>query len=557
VPPIPHRLLFVAAAAFASTPATRAAEPHDFSPQIRAADFAAHVRVLASDEFAGRDPATRGETRTLDYLTAEFRRLGLAPGNGDSYLQPVPLQLRLANMVDSRARLEVGGTSIALSLEKDAVLGTDTGRDDVVVTDSAMVFVGYGIDAPELGWNDYDGIDVRGKTVLVLAGEPRGEFHGRTLFDGERLTIHSRAATKFEQAARRGAVAALVIHDTEAAGYDWNGVRSRWQNREYALQPADRATPLLAVQGWLSAARARALFAAAGLKLADLQRTAARGPVRAQALDARFSATLLGRMVRGQSSNVTAMLRGTKYPDEAVLYCAHWDHLGKVSRMPGDNIFNGALDNASGVAALLEIAARFAAQEDRPERSIVFLLPTLEELGLLGSTYYTKHPVIPLSDTVAAINFDMVVPIGRARDFVVIGRGYSELDDIVAPIVERQGRRLAAEPTADGDHFLRSDHVSFARAGVPVLYMRGGTQAYGAARSDPADGGAWTRVASKYHTPDDEFAPGWDLRGVADDITVSYEAGAALAASRAWPNWREGNAFRAVRDASRAEAAAR
>jgi Zn-dependent M28 family amino/carboxypeptidase len=345
-----------------------------------------------------------------------------------------------------------------------------------------------------------------------------------------------------------------VIHDTAAAGYDWAGVRLRWHNREFALRPSDRDPAPVAVQGWLSADAARALFAAAGVSLADASKAAAQPGFRALPLgDATFHAALAGKVLLGTSHNVVAILPGATRPGEAVLYSAHWDHLGTQPGKAGDNIYNGALDNASGVAALLEIAERFATQQPRPARSVVFLMPTLEELGLLGSRWYTRHPVVPLARTVADINFDLVVPIGRARNFVVVGLGYSELDAMVTSVVRAHGRTIDAERGGDTDHVLRSDHASFARAGVPVLYMRGGTQtgAAPAGRERHAPDEAWTQVASVYHTPDDEFGP-WDLRGIADDIAISYDAGRRLAEGDTWPDWHAHTPFRAIRDAARA-----
>jgi Zn-dependent M28 family amino/carboxypeptidase len=308
------------------------------------------------------------------------------------------------------------------------------------------------------------------------------------------------------------------------------------------------------VQGWLSAGAAKALFAAAGVSLADASKAAAHPGFRAVPLnDASFHAALAGKVLLGQSHNVVAILPGATRPGEAVLYSAHWDHLGTQPGKGGDNIYNGALDNASGVAALLEIAERFATREPRPARSVVFLLPTLEELGLLGSRWYTLHPAVPLARTVADINFDMVVPVGRARNFVVIGLGYSQLDAMVTAIVEGRGRTIDAERGGDVDHFLRSDHANFARAGVPVLYMRGGTQtgATPGGRERRAPDEAWAQAASVYHTPDDEFGA-WDLRGIADDLGISYDAGRQLAEGDTWPNWHATTPFRVLRDASRA-----
>jgi Zn-dependent M28 family amino/carboxypeptidase len=528
-----------------------AAAPHAFSPQIAGDDFSAHVRVLASDEYAGRDPVTPGEDKTIAYLTAQLERLGLQPGYGDSFVQQVPFQLRLGDNANSLASVAAGGRLRSLEVGDDAVLGSDQGKPEVTVSDSPMVFLGYGIDAPEKGWNDFADVDLTGKTAVFLAGEPDGEQ-----FDGRLYTIHSRSGLKFEHAARRGAVAALVIHDTQAAGYDWTGVKLRWHGREFALLPGDRNVAPLAVQGWLSADAGKAVFATAGVDLRALREAAGKAGFRAVPLgEATFAATLKGKVLHGRSRNVLAKLPGTTRPDEAVLYSAHWDHLGTQPGKSGDDIWNGALDNATGVAAVLEIAERYATTAPRPARSVLFFFPTLEELGLLGSAYYTRHPAVPMARTVADINFDLVVPIGRPRNFVAIGYGLSELDALLAPIVAARNRPLAGQRENDIDSFLRSDHLSFARAGVPVLYLRGGTENEGTVGRDSGGGAADQAFGDRaivYHTPDDEFDPGWDTRSVVEDLGIAYDVGRTLAEGEAWPNWHADTPFRAVRDASRA-----
>jgi Zn-dependent M28 family amino/carboxypeptidase len=540
------RPLFVAA--LFATPA--AAGAHEFSADITADDFAEHVRVLASDEFAGRDPVTPGEEKTLAYLVAQLQRLGLRPAIGVSFLQPVPFQLRLADLARSSAGvgLGAGGKPLAFDLQDDAILGSDLGKAEVVVAASPLVFVGYGIDAPELGWNDYEGIDLAGKTAVFLAGEPDG-----ARFEGRRYTLHSRSGLKFEHAARRGAVAALVIHDTEATGYDWKGVQLRWNQREFSLRPADRAFTPVAVQGWLSADAGRRVLKAAGVDGAAVRAAAAQPGFRAMPLgNATFDAMLRGRIGLGTSMNVVAKLPGRARPDEAVLYSAHWDHLGTQPGKAGDAIYNGALDNATGVAAVLEIAERFARAPQAPERTVLFFFPTLEELGLLGSAYYVRHPAVPMARTVADLNFDLVVPVGRARNYVVVGHGHTELDAVVAPRVQARGRTLQGQREQDVDGFLRSDHLNFARAGVPVAYLRGGTEAGGGiARDNAPPDAAWGEQAAVYHTPDDEFDAKWDLRGVVEDLGIAYDVGRDLAEGTTWPNWNDGSMFRATRDASR------
>ncbi len=546
-------LVFVAILALTSARADtpQMAGVHAFVPEISAEDFAAHIKVLASDDFGGRGVSTDGEKKTLQYLSDQFRRIGLAPGNGDSYFQTVPFLARITDFAHSLASAEVNGKTLSFTFGPQIVLGSDTGKAEVQVTNSPMVFVGYGISAPDQNWNDYADIDVRGKTVLILAGEPVGDASESELFEGQHLTHYSRWGYKAEEAARHGAIAAIVIHDAEGAGYDWKELESKWHT-DFSLRPEDRQAPLVAMQGWLNGADARSLFAAAGLSLPELRQAAGQRGFKGQALpDARFSAVLKAKVLVGESHNVIAKLVGSSRPDEAVLYSAHWDHLGTQAQASGDNIYNGALDNASGVAAVLEIAEKFAAQQPRPERSVLFLLPTLEEFGLLGSSYYSKHPLFPLANTVADINFDMVVPMGRARNFVVVGLYYSDLDQVLKPIVSGQGRTLSAERSSDKDSFFRSDHLSFAKVGVPVLYMRGGVESAGTGLSGGKPDEIWNRTASVYHTPNDEFRKDWDLRGVAQDIEVSYQVGRTLAASGDWPNYRQGSPYRAVRDASR------
>jgi Zn-dependent M28 family amino/carboxypeptidase len=528
-----------------------AADTHAFGPDITAADFAAHLEVLASDEFGGRAPATPAEEKTVLYLRDQFERMGLSPGNGDDYFQNVPIQIRIIDFSNSKASIDLDGKPLTLALGTQVVLGSESDESSIRIADSPMLFVGYGIDAPDQNWNDYAGTDVRGKTVVMLAGEPAANASERNLFEGRPWTHYSRWAYKVEEAARQGAAAAIVVHDTQDAGYNWDGVKERWMRPQVALRMEPHESRVR-LHAWITDESAHRFFHAAGLDLSTMRDAAGRRGFKAVALGtAKFSGALPGKMLFGQSRNVIAKLTGSTFPDEAIVYSAHWDHLGTQLGKSGDNIYNGAIDNASGVAAVLEIAARFAAQQPKPQRSILFLIPTLEELGLLGSKYYTAHPVVRLASTVADINFDMIAPIGRARDFVAIGIAYSELEDVLRPVVARQGRVLSAEPSSEKDSFFRSDHLSFAKAGVPVLYVRGGMQRSGVVPYGIARDEIWNRVVSTYHTPDDEFDHDWDLGGIVDDLEVAHEVGTILASSRDWPNYRAGHIFRQLRDASR------
>lgn len=524
---------------------------HAFGPEISAEDLAAHIRVLSSDAFAGRAPGTVGEERSVGYLREQFQRLGLQPGNEGSYFQIVPMVATRADRRRSEAAITVGGQTHPLLLGSQAMIVARRGEPQLRLEDLPMMFVGYGVSAPERHWDDYAGVDVRGKVVVVLVNDPG--FHARdpNLFDGPRMTYYGRWTYKFEEAVRHGAAAALIVHDTAGAGYGWDVVQNSWGDTQYDLTAADDPAPRLQAQGWLRGDIADALFADAGFDAAQLRAAADRPGFHAIALgDARLRLALTSQVHYGQSRNVVARLPGTAHADEAIVYTAHWDHLGTRAGGRGDRIFNGAIDNASGVAGLLEIAEQFTVQQPRPERSIVFLATTLEESGLLGSQYYVHHPLVPLAKTVAAINLDAMPMVGPTRDLVVVGLGQSELDDVLRPIAAAQERVLVAEPAPEKGTFFRSDHFSFARAGVPALYLKGGVdhrekgRTYGLSVLE-----AYT--AKRYHQPSDEFDPDWDMRGVVEDLDDLYEVGRQLSLDRAWPNYRPGSEFRAARDALR------
>ncbi|MGH8030567.1 MAG: M28 family metallopeptidase [Arenimonas sp.] len=524
---------------------------HGFGPEISAEDFAAHVKVLASDEFAGRAPGSVGEEKTVEYLRGQFQRLGLQPGNGDSYFQTVPMVETEVDHGASRVALAAGGKALAPVLGENMVLGTRRAQAQVQVDSSPLVFVGYGVNAPEQGWNDYAGLDVHGKTVVMLVNDPGFHAGDASLFEGRRMTYYGRWTYKFEEAARQGAAAALIIHDTAGAGYGWEVVRNSWGGPQFGLRQADDPAPRLPAQGWIDATLASALFAAAGQDLDALRVAAGKRGFKAVPLgDARLDVDLTSHIREAQSRNVVARLPGTTHAGEAVVYSAHWDHLGTHPDEPGDNIYNGAIDNATGVAGVLEIAESFTVRKSPPERSVVFLLVTLEESGLLGSQYYAAHPVVPLAQTVAVVNLDALPVVGPTRDFVVVGLGNNELEDVLRPIAAKQGRVLVAESEPERGSFFRSDHFNFAKAGVPALYAKGGIDhleggvAQGKAMLDDY-------VTHRYHKAADNYDPDWDLRGVVKDLQALYMVGDALVNSRDWPNYREVSEFRAVRDASR------
>jgi Zn-dependent M28 family amino/carboxypeptidase len=533
----------------ATTPAADTAKPAGFAfkDALDPADFAEHVRVLASDDFEGRAPGTPGEEKTVAYLKAQFERMGLKPGNGDSYFQVVPMMETTADE-STAMTLDVNGKPRTLAFGTDMVIGTRTGQQEVKIDGSELVFVGYGVDAPEQNWNDYAGVDVKGKTVVMFVNDPGFHSKDPALFEGKRMTYYGRWTYKFEEAGRKGAAAALIIHDTEGASYGWDVVKNSWSGAQYDLRAADDPAPRVPLQGWITGEQAKTLFADAGLDLDAMRAAAGKRGFKPVPLPAKASVTLKSTIAEKESRNVLALLPGSERPEEAVVYMAHWDHLGKHDGEDGDNIYNGAVDNATGVAGILEIAEAMA-KGAKPKRSALFVAVTLEESGLLGSKYYVAHPSIPLDRTVGVINIDAMSVSGRTRDLTVVGKGNSELEDILKPIAERQGRTLVEESNPAGGYYFRSDHFNFAKAGVPALYADGGT--------DLLEGGTAAGEAAgkdynehRYHKPDDEYDPAtWKLDGTMQDLATLFEVGLALVHdTNLWPNWYKGNPFRAARD---------
>ena len=548
-----------APAAADAKPATPTANATDgsFHDEIAAGDFAAHVQRLASDEFEGRGPGTAGEQKTVEYLKAQMERIGLQPGNNGDWYQTVPMVETTAD--DSTVlRLTVDGKPRDLAFGEDMVIGTRTGQQQVEIADSELVFVGYGVDAPEQQWNDYAGVDVKGKTVVILVNDPGFHANDAALFEGKRMTYYGRWTYKFEEAARKGAAAALVVHDTPGASYGWDVVRNSWSGTQYDLPASVDPAPRLPAQGWISGEAAKSLFADAGLDLDQLRAAANKRGFKAVPMDATLSLDLESTISQTSSRNVVGMLPGSTRPDEAVLYMAHWDHLGKHDVDPAqpeaDVIYNGAVDNATGVAGVLEIAEAFASQPQKPERSLVFLAVTLEESGLLGSQYYVANPVVPLEKTVAVFNIDAMSVYGRSRDYTVVGMGSSELEDLLKKVADGQGRTLHQEAHPEAGGYFRSDHFNFAKAGVPALYVDGGDDLLEGGKA-AGDAAARAYNEERYHSPADEYdASTWKLDGTVEDLVALYTIGRELAGSDRWPNWYEGNPFKAKRDAALAKA---
>jgi Zn-dependent M28 family amino/carboxypeptidase len=508
-----------------------------------------HIATLASDEFEGRSPGTAGEQKTVEYLEDQFLEMGMQPVSGGSFRQEVSLVEITAS--GHRLSFSKGGGSVALAFGDDMVLATRRMRDESSIADSEVVFVGYGIDAPEYGWNDYAGLDMRGKTALILVNDPGFVTGDETLFRGKAMTYHGRWTYKFEEAARQGAAAAIIIHDTAPASYDWGVVRNGWTGPQFYANRADGNAGRTALEGWITLDRARQVMELAGQDFDSLRRAAVERGFRPVPLGITATGGVRNTLRRTRSPNVVGVMPGKDRPDEYVIYVAHWDHLGVAEAEAEDRIYNGAVDNATGIAGILTIARGFRDLIPGPSRSVMYIAVTAEESGLIGSEYYTEHPLVPLAKTAAVINIDALYPIGRAKDVEVIGYGASELEDLLTAAARKQGRTLTPDRKPEAGYFYRSDHFNFAKAGVPALYIKSGAVLR---ESGQATGVAWQEkyVAERYHKPNDDYADSWNVAGSIEDLKMLFEVGARVANSETWPEWYEGNEFRAARDPSAA-----
>lgn len=522
------------------------------SPDILAADLAARTRELADDKYEGRGPGTVAGEAAAQWIADEMKRMGLQPGPDGTYFQTVEMVAQTVDKATSSLSVTAGGKSIPLALGPDAVYGTKRqDQTEVSVSNSPLVFVGYGVVAPELGWNDYEGLDARGKTVVMFVNDPGFITDDATLFNGRAMTYYGRWTYKFEEAARQGATAVLLIHETKPAAYGWDVVEGSWSGEQADLVRADAGASRAVLEGWITLERATEIFTAAGLDIDAMRAAANKRGFKAQPVPGATASAVIRQTVdRRQSRNVIGVLPGAERPDEHVLFTAHWDHLGNdKTAMPGvDAIYNGAVDNATGVSAMLEVAEALAAGE-KPARSISFLAVTLEESGLLGSAYFADYPLIPLNRIVGGVNIDAINPIGRTKDMIVIGAGASELEDRLKTLLTAEGRVIRPDPTPENGYFYRSDHISLSKKGVPMLYVDGGIDALegGEAKGIGATE-AYTRIT--YHSPSDEFREDWDFAGMQEDAAVIAKLAFDLASSADWPQWYEGNEFRATREAS-------
>lgn len=516
------------------------------SPEITEADLHRHIKILASDEFEGRAPLSEGERKTLDYLESSFKAMGLKPVNG-SYRQDVPLVEITADADSFTASIHQGDAVTELDYLDDIIVWTKRIRETVHIAQSEMVFVGYGIVAPEYGWNDYEGVDVTGKTVVMLINDPGFATDQPDFFKGKAMTYYGRWTYKFEEASRQGAAAAIIIHQTEPASYPWEVVTGSWADSQFDLLRPDEGASRVAAEGWITEATAQAIFRRAGTTLMEAHAKATIPGFKAFDLGQTFSVQLNNSFHHATSSNILAMIEGTEQPDEAILYMAHWDHIGRgPADESGDDIYNGALDNASGTAALLELAQKAVSDDEKPKRSMVFIAVTAEEQGLLGSAYYAANPAISPEKTVAAINMDGINILGPMADITVVGWGQNSLQDDLIKAARTQNRVVEPEPTPEQGTFYRSDHFELAKIGIPVLYTDAGIISREHGR-DWAIAQRAAYVRDSYHKPSDEYDPSWDLSGAVEDLELFYIIGKNLAQGTEWPTWYEGSEFKAAR----------
>jgi Zn-dependent M28 family amino/carboxypeptidase len=520
---------------------------------ITANDMMSHIKTLSSDEYEGRGPGTKGEELTVKYLTEQFQKLGLKPGNLDgTYVQKVPLA---GFTGQPTASFVAGSKTINLEFPKDYVAVSRRLVPESKVENSDMVFVGYGVVAPEYGWDDYKGVDVKGKTIVMLINDPAVPDPGNPakldekMFKGKAMTYYGRWTYKYEIATEKGAAAAIIIHETGPAGYPYEVVSGSWSRENFDIQKPDKNIGRVAVESWITTDRAKELFAATGQDFDALKKAAVSKDFKPVELTAKANFDVRNTVREINSANVVAKLEGSDatLKNEYVIYSAHWDHLGRDPKLQGDQIFNGALDNASGTAALLEIAEAFTKVSPAPKRSILFLAVTAEEKGLLGAKYYANNPLYPLNKTLANINMDGVNQWGRTKDITMVGDDNSTLIDLLRDVAKEQNRVANPDPESEKGFYYRSDHFEFAKQGVPALYTDSGIDyigkdaAYSQQKRDEY-------TAKDYHKVSDEIKPDWDLTGAVEDAQLLTTIGYRVAQGEKFPEWKAGSEFKAKRD---------
>jgi Zn-dependent M28 family amino/carboxypeptidase len=541
-----------------TTGATSAAIPSELKPAfdaITANDIIQHTKVLSSDEYEGRGPGTKGEELTVKYLTEQFQKLGLKPGNPDgTYVQKVPL---VGFTGQPTASFSAGAKKIDLKFPQDYVAVSHRFVPESKVENSDIVFVGYGVVAPEYGWDDYKGVDVRGKTIVMLINDPAvpdatdPSKLDEKMFKGKAMTYYGRWTYKYEIASQKGAAAAIIVHETGPAGYPYEVVSGSWSRENFDIQTPDKNMNRVAVESWITTDRAKELFTAGGQDFDALKKAAVTKDFKPVTLNAKANFDIKNTLREINSNNVVARIEGSDaaLKNEYVVYTAHWDHLGRDPKLPGDQIYNGALDNASGTAALLEIAEAFTKLPAPPKRSILFLAVTAEEKGLLGAKYYAETPLYPLNKTLANINMDGVNQWGRTKDITMVGDDSSTLIDLLRETASAQGRTVNPDAEPEKGFYYRSDHFEFAKVGVPALYTDSGTDYVGKdANYSKQKRDEYTE--KDYHKVSDQIKPDWDLAGAVDDAQLLTTIGYRVAQAEKAPEWKAGSEFKAKRDES-------
>ena len=539
-----------------SAPANNSSALADLKPafdSITGNEIMQHTKVISGDEYEGRGPGTKGEELTVKYLTEQYQRIGLKPGNPDgTYVQKVPL---VGFTGTPTASFTAGGKQINLTFPKDYVAVSRRFVPGSSVDNSDVVFVGYGVVAPEYGWDDYKGLDVRGKTIVMLINDPQvpdpadPKKLDDKIFKGKAMTYYGRWTYKYEIAAEKGAAAAIIIHETETAGYPYEVVSGSWSRENFDIQTPDKNMGRAAVESWITTDRAKELFKASGQDFDALKKAALSKDFKPVALNAKANMTVKNALREIDSLNVIGKLEGSDptLKNEYVIYTAHWDHLGRDPKLAGDQIFNGALDNASGTAALLEIAEAFTKLATPPKRSILFLAVTAEEKGLLGAKYYAENPLYPLNKTLANINMDGVNQWGRTTDITMVGDDNSTLIDLLREAATTQKRTVNPDPESEKGFYYRSDHFEFAKQGVPALYTDSGINYEGKdAKFSETKRKEYT--TNDYHKVSDEIKPDWDLTGAVDDAQLLTLIGYRVAQGDKFPDWKAGSEFKAKRD---------
>ncbi len=521
--------------------ATSSAKSFDQAYQsISSEQLHKHVKILSSNEFAGRLPTSAGEKKTLDYLTKEFTKIGFQPAKNGSFLQPVELSEITANE-NMELTIKGNGKTNTLKYLTEMVLGTSRVSELERITDSDIIFVGYGINAPEYNWNDYKGLDVKGKTVVMLVNDPGFASKDPNLFTGTAMTYYGRWTYKYEEASRQGAAAAIIVHEDAPASYGWSVVKNGWGGPQYKLFAEDGNKSRVNIEGWLTLSSAKDLFNQAGLDFATYKSKAQQGPIN-KALGLTASATVKSTIKRSTSHNFVATLPGSESPDEHILLTGHWDHMGTDDSLDGDKVYNGAHDNATGIGGIIEIASALASLDKAPKRSITVIATTAEEQGLLGSKYYAEHPIFPLNKTVAVLNLDSLNILGQTKDLIVKGKGKSEIENYLKIAATKQNRSLVKESNPEAGSYYRSDHFNFALVGVPALYAGSGSEpinaeiaAYRAA--------TLPEVKRCYHQLCDEYNATWDFAGAIEDLQVTFDTIFQIADSKDWPQWSKTSEF--------------